>query len=126
MNERDQFEIHIQNNPFDLFMTDPSTPQHSVPHTKVLRYDPKASSLLDDIRLKIDTIISNGYKPAYILMNSRNYERLVAYNYSRSNGSIALFEIEGLRVIVWDVPVDYVNVVSDPHTEWLYGKQIRK
>ncbi|MNS65640.1 hypothetical protein D3C72_988140 [compost metagenome] len=125
MNERDQFEIHLQNNPFDLFMT--GEPTFRVDQNrKVVRYDPKVTDLLNDIHLKIDKIISNGYEPAYILMNARNYERLIAYNYSRSNGSINIDEIEGLKVIIWDVPVDYVNVVSDPKTEWLYGKQIRK
>lgn len=88
-------------------------------------YDEKVDHLVMTIQEKIDRIRYNRFEPKYILMNARNYERLVAFSV-RHSGETIVENFMGLQVIVWDIPVDYINVIAGPNDEWIYGKAIRK
>lgn len=79
--------------------------------------------LFAKIREKMLTVESNGFKPKYVIMNNNNYEKLVSF--SVKHESPLPQELYGLPIIVWDVPLDYVDIYCDAPTEYAYKGLIR-
>ncbi|RPK20093.1 hypothetical protein EDO6_06632 [Paenibacillus xylanexedens] len=60
-----------------------------------------------------------GHEPEFILLNKRNYERLITHQ----KGFID--EFNGIKVVLWDVPVDYVNIRAKASVEFAYEGNLR-
>ncbi|WP_336784133.1 hypothetical protein [Paenibacillus illinoisensis] len=76
-------------------------------------------NLVFQINEKIDHVRMLGHEPEFILLNKRNYERLVTHE----KGLID--EFNGIKVVLWDVPVDYVNIRAKASVEFAYEGNLR-
>ncbi len=87
-------------------------------------------NLVHKIKDKIEQMIKIGHVPEYVLLNKRNYERLVSYAHyydkSLANESGLVDDFYGLKVVLWDVPVDYVNIRAKASVEFSYEGNLRK
>lgn len=86
----------------------------------------KGEKIVEEIHKQIREIQRNHFEPEFIIMNSRNYERIVAWGIGHGLNGVAPDKLFGLTLVVWDVPVDYVNVRCKASVEWSYGEGIRK
>jgi hypothetical protein len=87
---------------------------------KSVTYTEESKKLIEEIFSKADELFKNGFEPEFLLMNQRNYERLVghlAYYHYPSPPD----EFHGMKIVVWDLPCDFINIRCKASTEWAYG-----
>ena len=93
---------------------------------KNIEPDKKGKEVIDEIMRQIQEILTKGFEPAFIIMNTRNYERIVVWGVDNGLNGHAPDKLFGLTLVVWDVPIDYVNVKCKASVEWAYGEGIHK
>jgi hypothetical protein len=88
-------------------------------------YSDDAVKLIEEIHHKLLELKKNYFEPEFLLMNERNYEKLIAW-LVHNGYNAPVDEFEGMKIIIWDVPCDFVNVRAKASTEWAYGESVRK
>lgn len=93
---------------------------------KDLVYTDDVANLVTSIKQQKEAMDKQGFEPEFVLMNKRNYERLLTYvhHYAKdsANADGLVDAIWGMRIVVWDVPIDYVNVRGKASTEFAYDE----
>jgi hypothetical protein len=112
----------------ELFsMFDDELLRHSPEEGKSLAYTDDVARLITNISEQQTTMTNAGFDAKFLLVNRKNYERLVAYAHeffpSITNSDGLIDEIFGLTVVVWDVPIDYVNVRAKASVEFAYEEK---
>jgi hypothetical protein len=91
-----------------------------------ISYDEKTEHLINDIYKQIDEMKVVMIEPEFILVNMRNYERLMSYCFKRYGTGGLPDEFMGLKIVVWDVPLDYCNVRGKASLEFTQFGMLRK
>lgn len=95
-----------------------------------IKTDANTQALVDEIAGQIQDIRERGYEPFFVLLNKRNYSRLVSHSsvvkdIFKFDERGLVDEIFGCSVVLWDVPVDYVNVRAKSGTEFAFEGNLR-